>query len=75
MLNPASLQTELAADKKNADRKQKALVSLQSNLEMSWEDKLVVKMRELMDAMRQASEGSITRQVQEFIEQIREINA
>jgi hypothetical protein len=46
-----------------------------ANLKLSWKDKLIVKMRELTDAMRQASEQSVATQVQEFFEQIREINA
>jgi hypothetical protein len=32
---------------------------LHNNMEINWDDKLVVKMRELEDALRQSSEESI----------------
>lgn len=39
------------------------LINLLNNTELSWDDKLVVKMRELDDAMKQSSEESINMQV------------
>jgi len=50
------------------------MVDLLNNTELSWEDKLVVKMRELDDAMRQSSEKSINKQVQTYLEQVKEKN-
>ena len=45
-----------------------------NNTELSWEDKLIVKMRELDDAMRQASEESVNKQVQKYLQKVRDQN-
>jgi hypothetical protein len=50
------------------------MINLQNNTELSWDDKLVIKMRELDDAMRQSSEQSITKMVQNYMQQIRDMN-
>ena len=59
----AGLDNELIAMKQDAKRTSQKLISLLNNTELSWEDKLTVKMRELDDAMRQSSEESINKQV------------
>jgi len=45
-----------------------------SNTKMSWDDWLVVKLRELDDAMRQASEKSVNQQVQKYLQKVRDQN-
>ena len=74
MLNKPGLQNELKALQVDADRNGQEMMSLLSNLELSWEDQYIIKMRELNDAIRQASEQSIIKQVQDFLQQIRDIN-
>jgi hypothetical protein len=58
----------------DAERTAQKMINLQNNTELSWDDKLVIKMRELDDAMRQSSEQSITKMVQSYMQQIRDIN-
>ncbi len=41
---------------------------------MTWDDKLIVKMRELDDAIRQASEQSVNLQVQKYLQKVRDQN-
>lgn len=41
---------------------------------MTWEDQLIVKMRELDDAMRQSSEQSINKQVNKYLQNVRDKN-
>jgi hypothetical protein len=60
-LTRAGLDKELIAMKSDAKRTSQKLINLLNNTELSWEDKLVVKMRELDDAMRQSSEESINK--------------
>lgn len=50
------------------------LINLLNNTELSWDDKLVVKMRELDDAMKQASEESINMQVQTYLQNVKDTN-
>lgn len=73
-LTRAGLDKELIAMKSDAKRTSQKLINLLNNTELSWEDKLIVKMRELDDAMRQSSEESINKQVQQYMQQIREMN-
>jgi len=73
-LTRAGLDNELVAMKVDAKRTSQRLINLLNNTELSWEDKLTVKMRELDDAMRQSSEESINKQVQNYMQQIREMN-
>jgi uncharacterized phage infection (PIP) family protein YhgE len=73
-LTRAGLDNELVAMKVDAKRTSQKLINLLNNTELSWEDKLTVKMRELDDAMRQSSEESINKQVQNYMQQIREMN-
>ena len=58
----------------DAERASQKNINLQNNTELSWDDKLVIKMRELDDAMRQSSEQSITKMVQNYMQQIRDMN-
>lgn len=51
-LTRAGLDNELLAMKQDAKRTSQKLINLLNNTELSWEDKLTVKMRELDDAMR-----------------------
>jgi len=51
-LNRAGLEKELIATKADAKRTSSKLINLLNNTELSWEDRLIVKMRELDDAMR-----------------------
>ena len=73
-LSRAGLVNELKAMLQEADRSAQKMINLQNNTELSWEDKLVIKMRELDDAMRQSSEMSITKMVQNYMQQIRDMN-
>lgn len=57
-----------------ADKNKLRLESLLHNVQQCWQDKLVEKVRELDDAMRQASDASINMQVQRNMQQIREKN-
>lgn len=50
------------------------LINLLNNTELSWDDKLVVKLRELDDAMKQASEESINMQVQTYLQNVKDTN-
>ena len=59
-LTKAGLQNELRSMLADAERTAQNIINLQNNTELSWDDKLVIKMRELDDAMRQSSEHSIT---------------
>ena len=45
-----------------------------NNNEVSWSDKLQIKMRELDDALRQASDDAINRQVQKYMGHVRDNN-
>jgi septal ring factor EnvC (AmiA/AmiB activator) len=74
-LTRAGYANELKSMLADADRTSQKLVNLQNNAELSWDDKLVIKMRELDDAMRQSSEKSITQMVQNYMQQIRDINS
>jgi hypothetical protein len=47
---------ELKSMLADAERASQKNINLQNNTELSWDDKLVIKMRELDDAMRQSSE-------------------
>jgi hypothetical protein len=67
-LTRAGLENELIAMKSDAKRTSEKLINLLNNTELSWEDKLIVKMRELDDAMRQSSEESINKQVQQYMQ-------
>ena len=73
-LTRAGLVNELKSMLAEADRSSQKMINLQNNTELSWDDKLVIKMRELDDAMRQSSEMSITKMVQNYMQQIRDMN-
>jgi hypothetical protein len=73
-LSRAGLVNELKAMLSDAERNAQKMINLQNNTELSWDDKLVIKMRELDDAMRQSSEQSITKMVQKYMQQIRDMN-
>ena len=45
-----------------------------NNNEVSWSDKLQIKMRELDDALTQASDDAINRQVQKYMGHVRDNN-
>lgn len=62
-LSRAGLVNELKSMLADAERASQKIINLQNNTELSWDDKLVIKMRELDDAMRQSSEQSITKMV------------
>lgn len=47
---------------------------LQQHTELSWEEKLVERLKELDDARREASDESINDQVQNNMQQIRDKN-
>jgi len=59
---------ELKSMLADAERASQKNINLQNNTELSWDDKLVIKMRELDDAMRQSSEQSITKMVQNYMQ-------
>ena len=73
-LSRAGLVNELKSMLADAERASQKNINLQNNTELSWDDKLVIKMRELDDAMRQSSEQSITKMVQNYMQQIRDMN-
>ena len=50
------------------------LINLLNNTELSWDDKMVVKLRELDAAMKQASEESINMQVQTYLQNVKDTN-
>jgi len=50
------------------------MMEVLNNTELSWEDRVNLTIRELDDAMRQASEESINKQVQQYLQQVREKN-
>ena len=52
MLNQPGFSNEIAAMKIEAKRCQHQLTSHLANLRLSWKDKLVVKMKELNEAMK-----------------------
>lgn len=74
LLTKAGLQNDLKSQQADAGRNSEKLQVLHNNMEHSWDDKLVVKMRELEDALRQSSEESINQQVQKYLQQVREKN-
>lgn len=74
LLTRAGQTNEMKSLQDDANRLSQKMVDLLNNTELSWEDKLVVKMRELDDAMRQSSEKSINKQVQTYLEQVKEKN-
>jgi hypothetical protein len=45
------MENELKSINNDASRTSQKMINLLNNTELSWEDKLVVKMRELDDAM------------------------
>lgn len=61
LLTRTGQANELKSLQDDANRLSQKMVDLLNNTELSWEDKLVVKMRELDDAMRQSSEKSINK--------------
>ena len=67
-LSRAGLVNELKSMLADAERASQKNINLQNNTELSWDDKLVIKMRELDDAMRQSSEQSITKMVQNYMQ-------
>ena len=56
-------KNDLLASFTDAERHAQKLMDMFSNNEVSWGDKLKIKLRELDDALRQASDDSINRQV------------
>jgi len=50
------MESELRSKNIEAQSSRQKLIDLMTNTKMSWDDWLVVKLRELDDAMRQASE-------------------
>lgn len=61
------MQIEASKDKMN-------IINVINKTELAWEDSLVRHSRDLTDAMRQASEASINKLVQNNMQQIREMN-
>ena len=59
----AGWENDLKSEQMIAVATSQKLINLLNNTELSWDDKLVVKLRELDDAMKQASEESINMQV------------
>jgi threonine aldolase len=64
----------LEGQQNEANSLKSKLTNLMNNTALSWEDKLVEKMKELDNAMKQASDASINQQVQGNMVQIREKN-
>jgi len=63
----AGWENDLKSEQMIAVATSQKLINLLNNTELSWDDKLVIKMRELDDAMKQSSEESINVQVQTYL--------
>ena len=50
------------------------MIGMLNNCEVTWDDKLAIKLRELDQAMKESGEAAVTRQVQEFLQEIKEKN-
>ena len=74
LLTKSGLENDLKSQQLEANSTSQKLISLLNNTELSWDDKLIVKMRELDDAMRQASEQSVNKQVQKYLQKVRDQN-
>ena len=59
LLTKSGLENDLKSQQLEANSTSQKLISLLNNTELSWDDKLIVKMRELDDAMREASESRV----------------
>jgi len=67
-------ENELQSQKIEAENQKFKLSSKLTNTQLAWEDNLKEKVKELEDAMKQASDHSINEQVQANMVQIREKN-
>lgn len=50
------------------------MVDVHNNTELSWEDRLMIKLKELDEAQRQSSDQSINMLVQNYLQQVRDKN-
>ena len=75
ILSKAGLERALEAETLEAKKLAKRIMpDLQHHTELSWEEKLVERLKELDDARREASDTSINDQVQGNMQQIRDKN-
>lgn len=74
LLTKSGLENDLKSQQLEANCTSQKLIDLLNNTELSWDDQLIVKMRELDDAMRQASEESVNTQVQKYLQKVRDQN-
>lgn len=70
----AGWENDLKSEQMIAVATSQKLINLLNNTELSWDDKLVIKMRELDDAMKQSSEESINVQVQTYLQNVKDTN-
>jgi len=74
LLTGSGKEAELKTIQIQSNSNKLKLVNLLNNTELSWEDRLVLKMRELDLAMQQVSDESINTRVQVNMQEIRDKN-
>ena len=68
------LEKELDGELQGAEQTAAKMIGMLNNCEVTWEDKLAIKLRELDQAMKESGEAAITRQIQQFLQEIKDKN-